>query len=127
MRRFLQVLESLLGTDQAALHFRSTEHSFRSQTGLFAVTPSANPPFLLPAELPPPDKHARAHGEAMLAHLLAEIDAAGGWISFYRYMELCLYAPGLGYYSAGSRKLGEQGDFVTAPELSPLFGGCVAR
>lgn len=63
----------------------------------------------------------------MLAHLLAEIDAAGGWISFYRYMELCLYAPGLGYYSAGSRKLGEQGDFVTAPELSPLFGGCVAR
>lgn len=91
------------------------------------MTSNANPPFLLPAELPPPDDHARAQGEAMLAHVRAQMDANGGWISFYRYMELCLYAPGLGYYSAGSRKLGEQGDFVTAPELSPLFGGCVAR
>ena len=56
-----------------------------------------------------------------------EIRAAGGWISFARYMELALYAPGLGYYSAGSHKLGAAGDFITAPELSPLFGRTLAR
>lgn len=56
-----------------------------------------------------------------------EITAAGGWIGFARYMELALYAPGLGYYSAGSHKLGAAGDFITAPELSPLFGRTLAR
>ena len=84
------------------------------------------PPFTLPAELPPPDADARAHAERLLALLRAEIVDAGGWIPFHRYMELCLYAPGLGYYSAGSRKFGADGDFITAPELSPLFAGCVA-
>ena len=54
------------------------------------------------------------------------IDAQGGWISFERFMELSLYEPGLGYYSAGSTKLGAQGDFVTAPEISPLFSRCLA-
>lgn len=56
-----------------------------------------------------------------------EIRSTGGWISFARYMELALYAPGLGYYSAGSHKLGAAGDFTTAPELSPLFGRTLAR
>jgi SAM-dependent MidA family methyltransferase len=42
-------------------------------------------------------------------------------------MELALYAPGLGYYSAGARKLGKAGDFVTAPEISPLYGQTLAR
>jgi SAM-dependent MidA family methyltransferase len=56
-----------------------------------------------------------------------EIAAAGGWISFERYMDLALYAPGLGYYSAGARKLGAGGDFITAPEISSLFGACIAR
>ena len=51
----------------------------------------------------------------------------GGWIPFSRYMELALYAPGLGYYSAGARKFGPDGDFVTAPEISPLFGRSFAR
>lgn len=55
-----------------------------------------------------------------------EIEESGGWLGFARYMELALYAPGLGYYSAGSAKLGAAGDFVTAPELSPLFGRCLA-
>jgi SAM-dependent MidA family methyltransferase len=59
--------------------------------------------------------------------VIAEIAAAGGWLSFERYMDLVLYAPGLGYYSAGARKLGPDGDFTTAPEVSALFGACVAR
>ena len=73
---------------------------------------------LSPAEL--------AHGEAVAAHLRAGIAAAGGWLGFDRYMELALYAPGLGYYSAGARKLGAAGDFVTAPEVAPVFSQCVA-
>src|SRR5689334_7550940 len=81
----------------------------------------------LPPELPPPSAEARTVSEALAAHICSEIDAAGGWIPFARYMELALYAPGLGYYSAGSRKLGREGDFVTAPELSPLFARCLAR
>jgi SAM-dependent MidA family methyltransferase len=58
--------------------------------------------------------------------LAAEINAAGGWLGFERFMELALYAPGLGYYSGGAQKLGEGGDFTTAPEVSRLFGACVA-
>jgi SAM-dependent MidA family methyltransferase len=60
-------------------------------------------------------------------HLTLEIAAADGWLCFERYMELALYAPGLGYYSAGAHKLGFGGDFTTAPEVSRLFGACVAR
>ena len=69
----------------------------------------------------------RAQVERVRERIAAEIDAAGGWIGFDRYMELALYAPGLGYYSAGAHKLGPGGDFTTAPEVSRLFGGCVAR
>ena len=57
----------------------------------------------------------------------AEIAAAGGWISFARYMELALHAPGLGYYARGTRQFGAEGDFVTAPELGRLFGRTLAR
>ena len=67
------------------------------------------------------------HVERTRLHIREQIDAAGGWISFERYMELALYAPGLGYYSAGAAKIGANGDFTTAPEVSPLFGGCLAR
>jgi SAM-dependent MidA family methyltransferase len=67
-------------------------------------------------------EHTRRVGE----RIAAEIRAARGWISFERYMDLALYAPGLGYYAAGARKFGQDGDFVTAPEISRLFGGCVA-
>lgn len=58
--------------------------------------------------------------------LRAKIAASGGWISFARFMERVLYAPGLGYYAAGARKFGAAGDFVTAPEISALFGQSLA-
>lgn len=76
--------------------------------------------------LPKPDADARAHGARVAARIADEIAAAGGWISFARYMELALYAPGLGYYSSGAAKFGAAGDFVTAPELTPLFGATLA-
>ncbi len=76
--------------------------------------------------LPEPDAEERVHSERLTAHVLAEI-AADGAIPFSRFMERCLYAPGLGYYSAGKPKFGAAGDFVTAPELGSLFAQCVAQ
>ncbi len=78
------------------------------------------------AALPPPGAAAAAHGHAVAAALRREVASAGGVIGFDRFMEVALYAPGLGYYSAGARKLGAGGDFVTAPEISPLFSHCIA-
>ncbi|NNF66874.1 MAG: SAM-dependent methyltransferase, partial [Gammaproteobacteria bacterium] len=69
---------------------------------------------------------AQQHSEKLINHLRQRIADAGGWISFADYMQQILYAPGLGYYSAGAHKLGAAGDFITAPEVSPLFGSCVA-
>lgn len=77
-------------------------------------------------DLPAPDPDAARHSEGLAAMIRGEIAGSGGGIPFSRFMELCLYAPGLGYYSAGSTKFGAAGDFVTAPELGPLFAGCVA-
>ena len=68
-----------------------------------------------------------AHSGAVATLIRERVRAAGGWIPFEQFMELALYAPGLGYYSAGSVKLGPGGDFVTAPEISDLFSRCVAR
>lgn len=78
------------------------------------------------AELPVPSDEARELSATLAAKIRDEIERAGGWIDFARYMELALYAPGLGYYSAGSTKLGPAGDFVTAPELSRSFGRALA-
>jgi SAM-dependent MidA family methyltransferase len=75
--------------------------------------------------LPPPSPEAAEHSRRTAEHIAGEIVAAGDWIPFSRYMELALYAPGLGYYAAGSRKFGESGDFITAPEISPMFGKCL--
>src|SRR5512134_2531502 len=77
--------------------------------------------------LPTPDAAALEHSERLRRLIEVEIRAAGGWIPFARYMELALYAPGLGYYSAGARKFGAEGDFFTAPEITPLFGHTLAR
>jgi len=78
------------------------------------------------SDLPTPDLDAAHHSEGLATVIRNEIFGSGGGIPFSRFMELCLYAPGLGYYSAGSAKFGAAGDFVTAPELGPLFAGCVA-
>lgn len=80
-----------------------------------------------PAAMPLPDEAARQHSHLLQQSIADRIAAAGGWISFAQYMELALYAPGKGYYSSGAAKLGESGDFVTAPEISPLFGRTLAR
>jgi len=79
------------------------------------------------ARLPEPDEEAQAHSMALIQLIVDDIAGAGGQISFARYMELALFAPGLGYYSAGSQKFGASGDFVTAPEISSLFSRCLAR
>ncbi|MDY7539389.1 SAM-dependent methyltransferase [Undibacterium sp. 5I1] len=77
--------------------------------------------------LPAPGADAQAASEALQQHIIQQIDANAGWISFARYMELALYAPDLGYYSGGAAKLGKDGDFTTAPEMSALFGATLAQ
>ncbi len=73
-----------------------------------------------------PLPEALAHSEQLASCIRQQIVQAGGGIPFSRFMELALYAPGLGYYSAGTSKFGEAGDFITAPELGPLFARTVA-
>jgi SAM-dependent MidA family methyltransferase len=77
--------------------------------------------------LPVPDSDALAASHALQHLIAADIAQHAGAISFARYMELALYAPGLGYYSGGAAKLGKDGDFTTAPELTPLFGSALAQ
>ena len=77
--------------------------------------------------LPPPASDALAHSHAVADEIRRRIAAAGGFLSFADFMATALYAPGLGYYTAGARKFGGAGDFVTAPELSPLFARALAR
>ncbi|MCB1889494.1 MAG: SAM-dependent methyltransferase [Rhodocyclaceae bacterium] len=76
-------------------------------------------------DLPQPDEDALNHSNRLLQLILDRI-AESGWLSFADYMSMALYAPGLGYYSGGSRKFGPGGDFITAPELTPLFGQALA-
>jgi len=90
-----------------------------------------NPKAHQPDSLPAPGPSALAQSEALSAQIRAEIAEGGGWLPFDRYMERALYAPGLGYYGGGSVKFGRRpedgSDFVTAPELSPLFAATLAR
>jgi SAM-dependent MidA family methyltransferase len=77
----------------------------------------------LPAE---PTVNEAAHSARLVERIRVAIEEAGGKIGFARFMEMALYEPGFGYYSAGARKLGAAGDFITAPEVAPVFSRCVA-
>ena len=79
------------------------------------------------SSLPAPSAEAQKHSQQLCELIHQDIKLQGGWIPFSRFMELALYAPGLGYYSAGASKFGTAGDFTTAPELSALFGRTLAR
>ncbi|MBU1425388.1 MAG: class I SAM-dependent methyltransferase [Gammaproteobacteria bacterium] len=81
----------------------------------------------MPINLPAPSPDALVHSAKLCELIRQDIANQGGWIPFSRFMELALYAPGLGYYTAGAHKFGEDGDFITAPELSSLFGRTLAR
>ncbi len=78
------------------------------------------------APLPEPDADARAASAALCRQIVEQIEASGGWIPFSQYMAWVLYAPRLGYYSGGAQKFGAAGDFITAPEISPLFAQTLA-
>jgi SAM-dependent MidA family methyltransferase len=82
---------------------------------------------LMPLHLPEPSLDAQTASRSLHNLIANDIRRNSGWISFARYMELVLYAPGLGYYSGGAAKLGKDGDFTTAPEITPLFGGALAH
>ncbi|MFZ1712040.1 MAG: class I SAM-dependent methyltransferase [Nitrosomonas sp.] len=77
--------------------------------------------------LPLPDPLARQHSDRLITLLREQINHAGGWLSFADYMQTVLYRPGMGYYSTNMAKFGESGDFVTAPEISSLFGQTLGR
>lgn len=77
--------------------------------------------------LPSPSENAQIHSKQLSMHIANSIHEAGGWISFADFMQHALYAPRLGYYSAGSQKFGKGGDFVTAPEITPLFAQTVSK
>ena len=78
-------------------------------------------------ELPVPDATTTAHSQALRERIVARMHQAGGRLTFLQFMEMSLYEPGFGYYSAGAEKFGAAGDFVTAPEFSTLFADCLAR
>lgn len=81
---------------------------------------------MIAESFPVPDAEAVAVSEALVQKIRAAIDAGGGWLSFERYMQMALYEPGLGYYSAGAAKLGAGGDFTTGPELSDWLAAALA-
>lgn len=86
---------------------------------------AAPPPGAGPS-LPEPDAQAQSRSRLLQQRICERIAQAGGWLPFSDYMQMALYEPALGYYDAKSKKFGQQGDFVTAPEISPLFARATA-
>jgi len=83
--------------------------------------------YTVPNNWPSPSTDAISHANSLCDVIIKTIEEQQGKISFAQFMQLALYAPGLGYYSAGSEKIGASGDFVTAPEISPLFSYSIAK
>ncbi len=79
------------------------------------------------ATLPTPSLEAAVQSQQLIKSIERKISDADGWIDFATFMHMALYTPGLGYYSGGAKKFGKGGDFVTAPEISPLFAQSLAR
>lgn len=79
------------------------------------------------SSLPAPSQEALHTSQQLSLHICNIIQQQQGWIPFSQFMELALYSPGLGYYSAGSHKLGNSGDFTTAPEMTKFFGRTLAQ
>lgn len=79
------------------------------------------------SSLPIPNAEAQAQSRQLAALIQAKIEQSAGWLSFADFMQMALYTPDLGYYSGGAKKFGIGGDFVTAPEISPLFAQTLAR
>ena len=127
-RRKISGFRNLAGL---ALGFRAGGRSDASREncrgGRQYATFAADPVHSAMSNLPVPDPEALAHSRRLQQAIGRKIAAAGGWLSFASFMEDLLYAPGLGYYAAGARKFGAAGDFVTAPEMTGLFGQALAR
>jgi SAM-dependent MidA family methyltransferase len=79
------------------------------------------------SRLPALDAAAQQHSDTLLAYIQQRVQQQGGWISFADYMQMALYTSHLGYYSGDANKFGLGGDFVTAPEISPLFAQALAN
>lgn len=77
-------------------------------------------------KLPTPAPDAQAYSACLTRHIAEQIESNGGWIGFDYFMALALYAPGMGYYSGGASKFGASGDFITAPEMTPVFAQTIA-
>jgi len=77
--------------------------------------------------LPEPDEQAKKHSQLLKQCIQTACKKNNGWINFTEFINIALYQPALGYYSGGLQKFGQQGDFITAPEVSPLFGQCLAN
>ncbi len=115
---------SLVKSGTYRLDHQKLDHQQQNNKGIVMIKSS---PLQAETKLPLPGPVALRQSGMLIEHIKTSIRKQGGMIGFDEYMNMALYEPGLGYYSAGSRKFGPEGDFVTAPELSSLFSQCLAN